>query len=220
MSQIESWAERWREGRIGFHLDRVHPHLIRYGLRALWPAGARVLVPLCGKSLDMRLMRIEGYRVVGVEAVPAAAEAFFSEAVWTPEIREAQGFRVYSAEDLEIWNGDFFDFPEGESAPFDGIWDRAAMIALDSGYRARYGQKLMRLLKPGCAMLLVTVDYEQSVMDGPPYSVPEGELRTIFGPFASMELLGEQDVLDSNERFKQAGLETMREQVWLLRRSR
>ena len=47
------WQRRWARNEIGFHLNEVNPYLRRH-----WPSlklaqGARVLVPLCGKSLDM-----------------------------------------------------------------------------------------------------------------------------------------------------------------------
>src|SRR5690606_40305132 len=44
------WRARWQRNEIGFHLTQVNPWLQRHWEAA---AGARVLVPLCGKSLDM-----------------------------------------------------------------------------------------------------------------------------------------------------------------------
>lgn len=73
------WLARWREGRIGFHRHEAHPALVRY-----WPTlgaapGTKVLVPLCGKSLDMRWLAGEGYPVLGIELADEAIEQFLAE---------------------------------------------------------------------------------------------------------------------------------------------
>ena len=71
----EDWQERWREGRIGWHQSGGHP-----GLQRHWPwTGRRVLVPLCGKAVDLRWLAERGNAVVGVELSPLAVESFFAE---------------------------------------------------------------------------------------------------------------------------------------------
>lgn len=70
------WQERWARNEIGFHLDDVHPGLRRHWPRLAVPAGAAVLVPLCGKSLDLAWLAGQGYRVLGVELSQKAVEAF------------------------------------------------------------------------------------------------------------------------------------------------
>ena len=60
------WQQRWREGRTGFHQDRPTPLLAQYWDAIGVAAGARVLVPLCGKSLDLAWLAARGHRVLGV----------------------------------------------------------------------------------------------------------------------------------------------------------
>jgi thiopurine S-methyltransferase len=65
--QPEFWHKRWASNQIGFHLPQVNPYLQRF-----WPAlgleeGSRVLVPLCGKSLDLLWLAHQGHEVLGVE---------------------------------------------------------------------------------------------------------------------------------------------------------
>ena len=50
----DPWLARWAKGRIGFHLPAPHPALERWWPRLDVAPQAKVLVPLCGKSLDMR----------------------------------------------------------------------------------------------------------------------------------------------------------------------
>mgnify|MGYP001582329041 FL=1 len=47
------WRERWARNQIGFHLPEVNPYLQRHWPRLALAQGAKVLVPLCGKSLDL-----------------------------------------------------------------------------------------------------------------------------------------------------------------------
>ena len=57
------WQQCWRDRHIDFHQTTPNPLLMRF-----WPtlaAGARVLVPLCGKSLDMSWLAANGHEVLG-----------------------------------------------------------------------------------------------------------------------------------------------------------
>src|SRR5690606_22020225 len=64
------WLERWREGRTHFHLERVTPLLQKYWPGLGLPKGSKVLVPLCGKTLDMVWLAEQGHKVLGVELSP------------------------------------------------------------------------------------------------------------------------------------------------------
>ncbi len=73
------WHKRWADNQIGFHQGQVNSYLQTH-----WPAlgletGSRVLVPLCGKSLDLVWLAGQGYRVLGVELSRRAVEDFFRE---------------------------------------------------------------------------------------------------------------------------------------------
>ena len=74
-----SWRQRWQEGRIGFHLEETHPALLKYWPTLGVPSGAKVLVPLCGKSLDMRWLADQGHPVLGIELAPEAIEQFLAQ---------------------------------------------------------------------------------------------------------------------------------------------
>ena len=103
------WQARWARNEIGFHLREVNPYLQRH-----WPElglvpGAQVLVPLCGKSLDMAWLAEQGYRVLGVELAESAVIAFFAEQELTPQRSISYGaFRRYRAGAVELLCGDFF----------------------------------------------------------------------------------------------------------------
>ena len=106
--QPEFWRERWRTGQIGFHQSAVDRHLKEY-----WPAlglapDSRVLVPLCGKSLDLMWLCEQRHSVTGVELSAAALESFCMEN-GIPATRRTLGtFDVYEAANLLLLCGDFF----------------------------------------------------------------------------------------------------------------
>ena len=59
------WHERWALGQIGFHQERVHPALPAHEDVFLGAEGLSVLVPLCGKSLDLLWLLEQDLRVTG-----------------------------------------------------------------------------------------------------------------------------------------------------------
>ena len=212
------WKQRWREQRIGFHLPEVNPWLKRYWPRLGVPPGSRVFVPLCGKSLDMLWLRDQGYPVLGVELSGLAISSFCEENSLRGQAREEGPFMRHRLAGLELLQGDFFDLQPDDLAEVAGVWDRAALVALPQSLRSRYARKLGRLLGPGTAMLLVTMDYPQQEMQGPPFSVPAQEVEALFQGDFTLELLATEDNLAANPALRERGLSRMLEQAWRLRR--
>lgn len=213
------WQERWARNEIGFHLREVNPYLQRH-----WPdlglaAGAQVLVPLCGKSLDMAWLAGQGYRVLGVELAESAVIAFFAEQELTPEVDQYGAFRRYRAGAVELLCGDFFALQAADVADCSGLYDRAALIALPEGMRERYAAHLAAILPSGCAGLLVTLDYPQAEMSGPPFAVDESLVAQLLTEQLWVcELLEQADVLGLNWRFLQRGLTRLDERAYRLRK--
>ena len=212
----DAWLTRWREGRTGFHLDRVNPFLERNADRMLPAGGGRVLVPLCGKSLELRWLVARGHDVVGGELAEQAVEELYRDLGRTASISERGAFRSWKSDRLEILVGDIFALDSAATGAFHGIWDRAALIALRPDDRARYAPHILDFLCPGGQMLLCTIDYDQSKMDGPPFSVPACEVNAYFDNVLPLEKLEEKDVTDGNPRFGESGLSRVLEELWLV----
>ena len=92
------------------------------------------------------------------------------------------------------------------------------MIALPIEYRQRYVQHLVTLLEKEAKILLVTLEYPQSEMQGPPFSVTEAEIERLYHQYFNIKKVYDQDILnmDENARFKSQGLTQMSEKVYLL----
>jgi thiopurine S-methyltransferase len=176
--QPDYWLERWREGRIGFHRADANPRLVEHHERVLGPT-IRVLVPLCGKSADLEWLAVRGHEVVGVELSELAALAFFSERAVEPDRAECGKLIAYSHGAITILVGDFFDAAPELTGYCDGVYDRAALIALPPELRARYAAHLPSLLAPKARLLLVTLDYDAE--GGPPFRVPPREVEELYG---------------------------------------
>lgn len=210
------WQERWALNQIGFHLPEVNPYLLRHWSRLALEQDAKVLVPLCGKSLDLMWLASHGLRVMGVELSEQAVETFFSEQNLTPRITRRGGFTVYQADLIEVWCGDFFALDAEALADCTALYDRAALIALPPLIRARYAEQLNRLLRPGCQGLLIALDYDQTQKAGPPFAVMNEEVRVLFGCDWTLEVLEEQDILGDSWKFVQDGVTRLEERVYRL----
>ena len=183
------WHQRWHDGQIGFHQSAPTPLLLKH-----WPslgvtAGAKVFVPLAGKSLDMAWFASQGFEVLGVELSKLAVEQFFAEHGLQPQIRDSKYGRHYAAGGIEVINGDAFALDAEAVRDCAAVFDRAALIALPPELRIRYANELYAKLPAGCRGLLISLEYAQAERDGPPFSVTEDEVRALFGDDWTTDLL-------------------------------
>ena len=203
---IESWLERWREGRIGWHEAGGNASLRKY-----WRAeGRRVLVPLCGKTVDMLWLEEQGNSVVGVELSDIAARAFFEENSLRYTIRDGK-LPAYTAldRDITIHCGDLFDFDEPGNT---GWYDRGALVATPAEQRPAYAKHIDALLTPDAHKLLITLDYDDNIATGPPFSIPREEIRRYWPDLREIDRY--DDIENGPPKFREAGLKEMFETIW------
>ncbi|EKT4543452.1 MULTISPECIES: thiopurine S-methyltransferase [Pseudomonas] len=211
------WQQRWADNQIGFHQAQVNPYLQTYWPQLQLAPGSRVLVPLCGKSLDLAWLAGQGHRVLGVELSRRAVEDFVREHGLEAEVRQQGAFEVWRSGDVQLWCGDFFALRAEDVADCVGLYDRAAVIALPVQMRARYMQLLSGLLPTSCRGLVVTLEYDQSLLAGPPFSVRDEELRQGFAGW-QVEQLEAVEVIEESPKFVQAGASSLLERVYRLSR--
>ncbi len=172
------WHRRWREGQIGFHADAPNPWLVAH-VGALERGARRVLVPLCGKSIDLAFLAAHGFEVVGVELVAEAAEAFFAESGLSVT-RARRGDAVsLQGHGIEIVVADFLALAPDALGSFDAFYDRAALIALPEAMREHYAVALTRMLRAEATGLVVTLEHA-GPSDEPPFSVPPAEVAALY----------------------------------------
>ncbi len=125
-------------------------------------------------------------------------------------------FKRYSAGAITVLCGDFFALRAKDLAAMDAFYDRAALVALPDALRQRYAEHLSANLPQGCTGLLMTVNYLQSQMDGPPFAVSPEQVEQLLGERFTLECIEERDVTDQEERFKNAGVTWFSEYVYCL----
>ncbi len=204
----EDWLNRWDIGRTGWHEPAGNRNL-----QAHWRfSGRRVLVPLCGKTPDLLWLESQGNEVVGVELAEVAVEAFFSENELEYEAVDdgpLPGYRCTTRK-VTLYCGDFFAF---DHEPFNAHYDRGALIALSRELRPRYAAHTASLLTSDARQFVLTVDYDDSVCQGPPFSVSADELLSYWGGLREHARV--DDTENAPPKFLEQGLERLDEVVWI-----
>ncbi len=208
------WESRWQEDRIGFHLKEVNPYLMRFSDQLLHQNPDRVFVPLCGKTLDLCWLKTKTKKVIGVELVSKAVQDFFDENNINYLMQQDETLQKFSSKSIDIYLGDFFDLNPEQTSSFKAIYDRASIVAIEKPERREYIDHLISFLDPEGRILLITLEYNQNQMEGPPYSVPAEEIEKLFAPLGSVKLLETCDILD--DRFRNKGLKYLLENVFLI----
>ena len=206
----EGWLDRWATGRTGWHEEDGNA-----ALKSYWPVNTdakRVLVPLCGKSHDLVWLARRGHEVVGVELAEEAIHEFFADNDLAYRAESGEHLDRYSADDLpiSIYCGDYFRF---DAAPFDALYDRGALVAMPETLRPAYVEHTRKLLRPDAIRLLITLEYDQGVVQGPPFSVPLSEIGTYWSDLVRVEEF--DDIETCPPKFRAAGLTDIKEVVWL-----
>lgn len=208
------WRDKWKEPEQGFNQLRPHPSLPKQFPKL--GKGARVLVPLCGKSIDMIWLAEQGYSVTGIELVEDAVEDFFKEhqLSFNKSTRGELVFYQAQDKDITIIAGDFFAFEPSASdaGPFDALYDRAALVALPEPMRAEYTNHCLELLREDARIHLVVFDYDTGVKEGPPFSIPEAKVRELWGD--RINPVSTFDMLAVDSPFKDGGFSHFNELVY------
>ena len=205
-------------GQIGFHQSAVDGNL-----REHWPdfrlaSSSRTFVPLCGKSLDLLWLRDRGHHVAGVELSAVALSAFCMEHGIPARRRIIDNFEIHESAGLQLFRGDFFSLTPEILGPVSGVYDRAALMSWAPELRESYVQHMTMLTSPGTQSLLVTLEYLQTQMAGPPFSVSTGDVNRFYGRHHAIQLLSRKDTLASEPRLRSRGLTQLHEVCYRLTR--
>ncbi|SPJ27031.1 thiopurine S-methyltransferase [Falsiruegeria mediterranea] len=204
------WIDRWEENRLGWHQEDAHPLLVKFiGAHPL-PKGSRIFVPLCGKTRDIGWLLSQGYRVVAAELSEIAIRQLFDELQTEPAVQKQGALTHFSATGLDVYVGDVFDLTKIQIGPVDLIHDRAAMVALPDDMRARYVSHLAEITDVA-RQFVISFNYDQELISGPPFSVPQPQIKALYDAFYRSTLLFERDIAGGLK-----GVAPASEQAWLV----
>ncbi len=209
------WHTRWQNQQIGFHSNQINPFLIQYLPSLQLGDNARIFVPLCGKTLDIHWLLAQGYHVCGAELSEIAIEQLFAELNLKPQIENIGALKHYHAQWLDIFVGDIFDLTHDTLGKVDAIYDRAALVALPQSMRSSYARHV-QLLSQHAPQLLIQYQYDQSLMDGPPFAIAESEMLQLYADYADKTLLLEQLLVNDKLNERIANQSEVVEKVWFI----
>ena len=187
------WHDRWASNEIGFHKSEANPLLVKYLGELSLANGSRIFLPLCGKTLDIGWLLSHGFQVAGAELSGIAIQQLFAQLGVTPTITKVGALDHYHAPHLDIFVGDIFNVTPEMLGQVDAVYDRAALVALPPQMRARYTAHLASLTAQA-PQLLISFEYDQQAMEGPPFSVTTAEIHQHYGPRYAITVLASLDV--------------------------
>ncbi|XP_010000597.1 PREDICTED: thiopurine S-methyltransferase [Chaetura pelagica] len=217
----EEWLRKWETGNVGFHKERGHPLLQKYlDVLLNGRTGLRIFFPLCGKAVEMKWLADMGHSVVGVEVSEQALREFFAEHGLqyreepVPEISGAKKWQSASG-NISLYCCSIYSLSSSIVGKFDGVWDRGALVAVNPRDRQRYASLMVTLMEKNSSYLLVTVSYDPNKHKGPPFYVPESEIKSLFGNHFEIKCL--QKVDDFSDKHRQWGLDYFLEVLYVLK---
>ena len=205
------WHQRWEKNETGWHESKANPVLVKYFHELSLAKGRRVFVPLCGKTRDIAWLLSHGYRVAGAELSQLAIEQLFMDLGLQPDISGVDEVHQWSAKNIDIFVGNIFTLSRKILGPVDAVYDRAALVALPGDMRPLYTAHLTDMTHKA-PQLLICYDYDQRLMDGPPFSVSHEEVHRHYGDNYEITLLASAEVAGGLK-----GKCPATENVWTLR---
>lgn len=210
------WLSVWQRGKTAFHRNESSALLKKIFLTLQIKQGQRILVPLCGKSLDMIWLKQQGLLVTGVELSPIACHDFFAENKLPFSIKSEENFSHYASDGIEIFCGDFFNFTTPKS--FQLIYDYAALVALPYDVRRRYAEHLTNLSQENTTILLFVIESDYKSIT-PPFSVDQQEIQELYQKHFTIELLEQHSIKQLPLFLKQKGHKKIAHCIYRLKRN-
>lgn len=199
--EADFWHQMWRSGRVGFHQAKVNAFLKNHWKKLNLVGDEQVLVPLCGKSLDMLWLKQQGHAVLGVELSEQALHEFVAENGLPATPLTDSRFSGYEMDGMSLLSGDFFDLSVEDCVSVKAVYDRAALVALPFEMRQQYALHLKTLLALEVPIFLIAMEYDPSLQSGPPFAVSELEVRQLFEDAFDIEKI-------DSETFERKGVKT------------
>ena len=209
------WHKCWERNTLSFHQSDVHPLLTQYLPKLVFPSDTHVFVPLCGKTLDMVYLA-QFMQVSGNEISAIACKDFFIDNDIRYKRQTLGDFEHFSCQQLSLWQGDFFKLSADIIGNVDLIYDRAALIALPPKMQQSYANQLKHFFSAHTRLLLVTVEFPEQQLAGPPFSVNKFEVERLFSGF-TVECIATNELKDKYFAQRKLKVDSLHEKLYIIR---
>jgi len=172
------WIKSWELGgfHTSFHRKDIHPFVIEH-MTPEAIEGKTILVPLCGKTIDMLYLAQYARKVIGVEIAEDAIHQFFHE----NQLQVVHpNDTTYVAGNITILRRSFMELQPEDIGEVDWILDRASLVALPYDMRVDYLKAIDRLSMPGTQQLVITLEYFP-LLPSAPFSINPVEVEFYYG---------------------------------------
>lgn len=207
------WLERWETNNIPFHLEQTNPNLLKYQQFFTAKTNNNIFLPLCGKTLDIKWLLSQNQNIIGVELSEKAVIELFENLGVNPKVNVLRDMKLYYSRNVTIYVGNIFSLTKELIGNIDYIYDRAALVALPKEVRIKYTSHLMNITN-SAEQLLITYNYDQTLMDGPPFSVSLHEIEGHYSKHYSIKIL---ETLKIPNGLK--GICPATEEIWYLKKN-
>ncbi len=172
------WLKSWELGGFytSFHRRDIHPYVLEY-MNPEEIENTNILVPLCGKTVDMMYLSQYANKVIGVEIVEEAILQFFQENNLSYEMPNDE---TYISGNITILRKDFMKLTKAEIGQIDWVLDRASLVALPYEMRTDYIKAIDRLSDVGTKQLVVTLEYFP-LINSAPFCINPSEVEDYYG---------------------------------------
>ncbi len=172
------WFKSWELGgfHTSFHRKDIHPFVLKH-MPPEAIEGTSILVPLCGKTVDMMYLAQYANKVIGVELVEEAILQFFQENNLNYQQVDDE---TYVSGNITLLRKDFMALTPQEVGPIEWVLDRASLVALPSDMRKDYIRAIDRLSNVGTRQLVITLEYFP-LINSAPFSIAPDEVEHYYG---------------------------------------
>ncbi|GFN81631.1 thiopurine s-methyltransferase [Plakobranchus ocellatus] len=161
------WEYRYDVGYTGWHHEGVRGILIKH-FNLLNPDDKvyRVLVTMCGMSVDMDWLARQGLEVIGVDLALNALKKFMANSghEWTesPAPKLGPNATLFTRKDgkIKLYCGDVLDFSPDLEGKFDAVYDCYGLHAIDRALTPKFAKMIKSILNPCGRLLLDAIAYD------------------------------------------------------------
>ncbi len=211
------WIAKWKRNDIAFHQLSINPLLQRYIANLNLSSGDQILVPLCGKSIDITWLSKSKFHVIGVELSEIAIQAYFDALKVIPEKHHQRHFTKWSYQNIEIWCGDIFDLKKMDLAKIKLLYDNASLTAFSAEDRIQYVRHFSDNLPHDCQILLITDETPDDQQFNSMKTI-DSEVTALYAAHHKIELLHGENCFKKDPEYPEGPNRPMEEKVYLIKR--